>query len=244
MTISDQRPSVFDIRPGSHPNRRPKDAATILVLRRQAGAMRVLMGRRSEHHAFLPGMFVFPGGKTDRADYYAPFAQSLHPEVMAKLKVNMRGRASARRAQALALSAIRETYEETGVLLGNSCARPPRVRNPAWRDFLSHGVLPDLSPLRLIARAITPPRFKRRFDARFFAVFDDAIVSEVTVPDKELVDPAWLTIRQARDHPLPDITRKILDELEARLAGDPDLQADRPVPFYYMRHGRFRRDWI
>jgi len=158
--------------------------------------------------------------------------------------VNMRGRTSIKRAQALALSAIRETYEETGVLLGNSCARPPAVRNPAWRDFLSHGVLPDLSPLRFIARAITPPRFKRRFDAWFFAVFDDAIVSEVAVPDKELVDPAWLTIEQARDHPLPDITRKILDELEKRLAGDPDLRADEPVPFYYMRHGRFRRDLI
>ena len=236
--------SVFDVRPGTDPNRRPRDAATLIVLHRQAKTIRVLMGQRSAGHAFLPGKVVFPGGKTDRADYYAPFSQSLHPEVMAKLMVNMRGRTSARRAQALALSAIRETYEETGVLLGNPCAKPPNMRNAAWRDFLSHGVLPDLFPLRLIARAITPPRFKRRFDARFFAVFDDAIASKVAVPDSELIDPAWLTIKEAHDHPLPDITRTVLGELEQRLAADPDLQADKPVPFYYMRHGRFRRELI
>ncbi len=242
--MKDTAPSVFDIRPGTHPNRRPRDAATIIVLRRRAKTIRVLMGQRSAGHAFLPGKVVFPGGKTDRADYYAPFAQPLHPQVLAKLTVNMRGRASIRRAQALALSAIRETYEETGILLGTSCANPPAMRNAPWRDFLSHGVLPDLLPLRLIARAITPPRFNKRFDARFFAVFDDAIVSEVAVPDKELVDPAWLTINQARGHPLPDITRTILGELEQRLVADPDLQADQPIPFYYMRHGRFRRDLI
>jgi len=236
--------SVYDIRPGPYPNRRPKDAATIMVLRRQAGTYRVLMGRRSPDHAFLPGKVVFPGGSTDRADYHAPFSKDLNPRVMAKLTVNMRGRTSTRRAQALALSAIRETYEETGVLLGNSCAQPPAMRNAAWRDFLSHGVLPDLSPLRLIARAITPPRFKRRFDARFFAVFDDSVVSQVAVPDKELVDPAWLTIEEARHHPLPDITRAVLGELEQRLASDRLLRADEPVPFYFMRSGRFRRELL
>jgi len=242
--VTEAASSVFDIRPGTHPNRRPKDAATIIVLSRRPGGLRVLMGQRSAEHAFLPGKVVFPGGRTDRADYHAPFAQNLHPQVMAKLTVNMRGPTSAKRPQALALSAIRETYEETGVLLGNACADPPAMRNAAWRDFLSHGVLPDLSPLRLIARAITPPRFKRRFDARFFAVFDDAIVAKVAVPDKELVDPAWLTMAEARNHPLPDITRTVLDELEQRLLGDPDLQADEPVPFYYMQRGRFRRDLI
>ena len=118
------------------------------------------------------------------------------------------------------------------------------MRNAAWRDFLSHGVLPDLAPLRFIARAITPPGFKRRFDARFFAVFDDAIVANVAVPDNELIDPAWLTIKEARDHPLPDITRTVLGDLEQRLTGDTDLRADEPVPFYYMQRGRFRRELI
>ena len=236
--------SVFDIRPGTHSNRRPRDAATIIVLSRRPGGLHVLMGQRSAGHAFLPGKVVFPGGSTDRADYHAPFAGALHPQVSAKLTVNMRGRTSVRRAQALALSAIRETYEETGVLLGNSCPNPPAMRNAAWRDFLSHGVLPDLSPLRLIARAITPPRFKRRFDARFFAVFDDAVVTKVAVPDNELIDPAWLTIEEARGHPLPDITRTVLNELERRLEMDPQLRAGEPVPFYYMLRGRFRRELI
>jgi len=242
--VTETGSSVYDIRPGPYPNRRPKDAATIMVLRRDAHATRVLMGRRSDKHAFLPGKVVFPGGSTDRADYHAPFSKDLHPQVIAKLTVNMRGRTSPRRAQALALSAIRETYEETGVLLGNACADPPTMRNAAWRDFLSHGVLPDLAPLRLVARAITPPRFKRRFDARFFAVFEDAVFSEVAVPDKELLDPAWLTIEEARNNPLPDITRAVLGELEQRLVADRNLHADEPVPFYHMINGRFRRDLL
>ena len=47
-----------------NPNLRPKDAATLLVLdRRDDGNHRVLMGRRHMRHRFMPGMFVFPGGR-------------------------------------------------------------------------------------------------------------------------------------------------------------------------------------
>lgn len=228
-------------RDATHPNRRPKDAATLIVLRREADRYRVLMGRRSDRHAFMPGAVVFPGGRVDRADWLAPSADKLHPNVEAKLALAVR-KPDPRRSRAIALAGIRETFEETGVAIGRMGPATSGRRNRAWRPFLATGVVPMLSPLRLIARAITPPRRSRRFDARFFAIFEEAIAAEVEAPDDELHNPCWLTFGEARDLRLPRITRAVLDLLEARLAQDRDLAADAPVPFYYMRHGRYRMD--
>src|SRR5690606_19416506 len=69
---------------GSGP-KRPRDAATLILLDRKAGATRVLMGRRHMRHAFMPGKFVFPGGRTDPADSRVPVAGDLHPDVESKL---------------------------------------------------------------------------------------------------------------------------------------------------------------
>ena len=218
-------------------NRRPKDASTLIVLRRKADTFRILMGRRSEHHAFMPGAVVFPGGRVDRGDWSAPSVDELHPNVAAKLTLSIRS-ADPRRSRAIALAGIRETFEETGIAIGRKGGVAGRRRGLGWHAFLATGVVPTLSPLRLIARAITPPRRSRRFDARFFAVFDEAIAAEVDVPDDELLDPCWLTFEEARDNRLPLITRTVLDLLEARLARDPNLNADDPVPFYVTRHGR------
>jgi 8-oxo-dGTP pyrophosphatase MutT (NUDIX family) len=223
--------------PGGSPKLRPKDAATLIVLRRDPDAIRVLMGRRSEAHVFMPGAVVFPGGRVDRADRHGPAFDDLHPAVVAKLGVGARN-ADAGRARAIALAAIRETYEETGVMIGRRGA-PQRSGAAAWRPFLEHGVIPVLSPLRFVARAITPPGRSRRFDARFFAVFSDAVAAAVEVPDHELQSPAWLTFDEARTHPLPRITRTVLDHLEARLAREPQLAPDGPAPFHRMRRGKF-----
>ena len=58
---------------------RPRDAATLILLDRVGGDIRVLMGRRHARHAFMPGKFVFPGGRTDPADSRIPVAEDLHP---------------------------------------------------------------------------------------------------------------------------------------------------------------------
>ncbi len=71
------------------------------------------------------------------------------------------------RARGLALAAVRETFEETGILIGERGAAP-RTRSPAWMKFFAHGIAPRLDTLTFIARAITPPNRTRRFDARFF----------------------------------------------------------------------------
>ena len=219
------------------PNIKPKDAATLIVLRRDRDALRVLMGRRSDAHVFMPGAVVFPGGRVDRGDRFAPALDCLHPDVEAKLAAAV-ARPNPGRARALALAAIRETFEETGVLIGKASTRAVPSRSRGWAPFVGEGIMPTLAPLRLIARAITPPRMSRRFDARFFAVFSEAIGATVEVPDRELQSPAWLTFEEARSHSLPRITRVVLDALETRLRHDAELQPSGPVPFHSLRYGR------
>lgn len=215
---------------------RPKDAATLIVLRRDPDAIRVLMGLRSDAHAFMPGKVVFPGGGVDRSDRHGPAHDDLHPAVARKLALAM-PHPTPGRLRAIALAAIRETFEETGVLVGCLAGAPRKTRSPAWAAFLQTGIMPRLSPLRLVARAITPPKHNRRFDARFFAVFADAVAGQVAVPEGELQAPAWLTFDEARGRPLPEITRIVLDRLDARLGQDPDLDPCGPVPFFFVRRG-------
>jgi 8-oxo-dGTP pyrophosphatase MutT (NUDIX family) len=229
---------------GTHPNTRPKDAGILIIIRRDRDGHRLLMGRRSGRHAFMPNLVVFPGGRIDRADHFGPSADELPKPVMTRLLKQTNAAMTPRRARAIALSAIRETCEETGVLLARPAAPEKPARSPAWRPFVEHNLLPSLSGLRLIARAITPPRRNRRFDARFFAAFSDQIAGEVPISEDELGEVQWLTFDEARATDLPMITELILNHLQGRLADDPHLIADAKIPFHSMRHGRFVCDMI
>src|SRR3954451_15731945 len=150
----------------AYPAMRPKDAASLIILDRSGSEPKVLLGRRHEGHAFMPGKFVFPGGRVEAADAGVPAASELNSEAAAKL---MQG-TSARRARALALAAIRETFEETGLMLGIKRAAAPSAADGLWSAFAQAGVYPELGQMHVVARAITPPGLSRRFDTRFFAV--------------------------------------------------------------------------
>ena len=216
------------------PTLRPKDAASLVLVRREKGLVRVLMGERNVRHAFLPGRFVFPGGKLDAADQRLAIATQLRPDVRAKVEIGT----SASRARGLALAAIRETFEETGVLIGARVSALLRTRSKAWRRFLSHDVTPHIEHLEFIARAITPPGRPRRFDARFFMVDAEQIAHtlEASAASGELLKPVWLTLSQARSADVLPITRCIFDEIEARTA--PDCDPIRPVPFFIPHRGK------
>ncbi len=222
---------------------RPKDAGVLIIIRRDADEPRLLMGRRSERHAFMPNAVVFPGGRVDRADSYSPSADALSTPVLNKLLARTHTRMTAARARAIALAAIRETYEETGVILARPASKPAS-RNTAWSGFIERGYLPALGELRIIARAITPPGRSRRFDARFFAAFSDQIADEVPITEDELSEVQWLTFDEARATDLPRITGAILDHLQNQLTVDPDLSKAETIPFHYMRNGRFVCDMI
>jgi 8-oxo-dGTP pyrophosphatase MutT (NUDIX family) len=230
-----------ELRPRGAPGR-PRDAATLILLDCKTDSdFRVLMGRRHARHAFMPGKFVFPGGRTDPADSRVPVAAPLPAAEEAKLTAGP-GRAGAARARAIALSAIRETYEEAGLLIGRKGTF--RTGKPEWQGFVDHGVQPSLEAMRFIARAITPPGRVRRYDTRFLAVWRSEVAVELAEggPTNELGELAWLPLAEARSGDIPAITKTIIEELERRLAQDPLLRPGAPVPFYRMIGNRFVRE--
>ena len=207
-------------------NVRPRDAATLIIVRRDGPAPRLLMGRRAGGHDFMPGKWVFPGGRIDRSDFRAPYATDLRPEVLARLEKST----PQNRARALALTAIRETFEEVGLLLAKPAA--PRPGAGPWREFLSHGAEPDLAALRFISQAITPSYRPKRFNARFFMASAEALVSLDRQPDcGELDEIAWVDLEDALALDLPGITRFVIQELPHHLA-----DASRPAPFTQFRN--------
>ena len=229
------------------PNQRPRNAATLIVIDREQGPPRVLMGKRHHGHKFMPGKFVFPGGRIELADRHMDAASELAPRVDEALSRRVTGRTGGL-GRPLAMTALRETYEETGLLIGRKAAPAEsggrsRAADPAWDAFRRHGVLPDLERMTFIGRAITPPRRPKRFDTRFFAIDKDALCAEVpgvVGPDSELVEVTWVDLAAARRLDLPPITHVMLNELEHRIANG--FGHDLPVPFYFEVRGRFSRE--
>lgn len=228
----------------SFDNVRPRDASTLIIVDRSGATPKVLLGKRHHAHKFMPGKFVFPGGRMEANDRLMPIAAGLNPVTEHYLIQNMQ-RPSAARARGLALAAIRETFEETGLLLGARRNDAPPAPAGPWAEFASAGYYPDLSVLHFIARAITPSRRPRRFDTRFFAVDASTIahrVENVVHSEAELVEMIWLPIAEARSLDMPTITGVVLQELEARVAAG--FGHDLPVPFYRMPRKRFLRELI
>jgi 8-oxo-dGTP pyrophosphatase MutT (NUDIX family) len=224
---------------------RPRDSATLIVVRHDDNVPRVLLGRRHSDHAFMPNMFVFPGGRLDPGDTRTKVARDLHPLVHEKLLQRMRGRASPSRARGLAVAAIRETYEETGLFLGN-IPDDAGLQTEDWDAIISATGL-DLSSLRFFARAITPPGRTRRFDSRFF-VTSAVHIGNLDKPchpgSGELLTPHWFSFAQALELEIPTITRDVLKRLQPLMEKERDLPADQPVCFQYLKAKRWREDTL
>ena len=213
---------------------RPKDAATLIVTRTAGGHTEVLMGRRAAGHVFMASKWVFPGGRIDPSDFRIEAAGDLPKPSQALLTREL----PARRARALALTAIRETFEETGLRLARA-APPASIAGP-WRGFRAVGALPDLSALTYIARAITPPGRTRRFDARFFMASAEALLDVPAArPTEELDTVAWIPLDEAKALDLPAITRFVLNEAAERL-----ITQKRPLPYVRQLHGRHRVEYL
>jgi 8-oxo-dGTP pyrophosphatase MutT (NUDIX family) len=235
------------------PNLRPKDAATLILLDHSGPISKVLLGKRHHGHKFMPGKYVFPGGGVEPLDRRMPTARPLARQAEQRLMRAVK-RPSPVKARALAVAAIRETYEETGLMLGapashmsaapGPCAPSPCVPSP-WAAFAQAQILPDLATVHFVARAITPPRRPKRFDTRFFAADASTIAHRtdgMIGPDAELVDLVWMPIGEARQLDIATITAVVLEELEMRIAAG--LGHDLPVPFYQMLNRRFVRELL
>ncbi|WP_428928708.1 NUDIX hydrolase [Marinibacterium sp. SX1] len=204
-----------------------RNAATIIVLRDRHDAPAVLMGQRGSRAAFMPDKVVFPGGAVDPGDA----AIALHAPLPAPCHERLADDAPAGLQTALAAAAIRELWEETGLVLGRPGSWPGPV--PAdWADYAATGHVPSAEALQFVFRALTPPGRPRRFDARFFLVDAAAIrgdLDDFSRASDELSHLQWVPLAEVRRFDLPFITEVVLAEVAARL-DDPAPPAS--VPYF------------
>ena len=191
-----------------------RNAATVIVLRDRMTAPHILMGQRGAKAVFMPNKFVFPGGAVDAGDAHIPLASTLTTTCAGRLAQD----ADPTLAHALSVAAIRELWEETGLILGQPGGwdiDPPED----WQSFAATGYLPHAAPLQFTFRALTPPGRPRRFDARFFLVDAGDIASDLDNFDAasdELSHLQWVPLADARRFDMPFITEVVLAEVEAR----------------------------
>jgi 8-oxo-dGTP pyrophosphatase MutT (NUDIX family) len=217
MSNKDDAPfdAADQTRPAKAP--RPKDAATLILIHKRGKGHEVLMGQRAKGHVFMPDKWVFPGGRVEASDALAPAASELQAADEAALLVDC----NRKRARTFALAAVREVFEETGLIVGRrggAVGLAPR----GWEAFCSHDAAPELHRMAFIARAITPPFRPRRFDARFFLADAEAVLLDdrPVGGDEELLHTKWFTLEDALELDLPKVTWFVLGEVQARLRGE------------------------
>ncbi|MCH9675959.1 MAG: NUDIX hydrolase [Gammaproteobacteria bacterium] len=228
-------PNRTEVSGSERPGRasRPRDAATLILWRREGEELSVLMGQRNRAHKFMPDTYVFPGGGVDRSDGYAPARTELAPRVTGYLQKG----ASAHRARALAMAAVRETFEETGLVLGAPTTERHRRVPASWQPFFDTGFSPTLDRLDYLWRAITPPLRTRRFDARFFIAPADALAGEIR-GSGELLFLDWIPVSRALGLNLPNITKVVLENLGDQLADAKAFQARTKTKIFHTVRGK------
>jgi 8-oxo-dGTP pyrophosphatase MutT (NUDIX family) len=207
---------------------RPVDASSLVLYRGRGASLEILVGLRGANHVFVPNRVVYPGGRVDATDARVLPAAPLRDDVAARL----RRTASEARARALAVAAVRELFEETGLLLAAGDDVPDR-----WHPAIA----PRLDTLDYFFRAVTPPGRSRRFNTRFFLAAAEHVRGELG-GDGELENLGWLGIDALRELPLMWITRTVLDEAQRLIDVAPPPDPDRPVPVSHPRRepGRLR----
>lgn len=179
---------------------KPRDAASLVVTRGDGPRTKVLLGRRPPNDRFMPNVHVFPGGRVDGTDTALPAARNLPKSVARRLE----RRATPQQARALAVAALRETFEETGLVFGKRAGR---------------SIHPDLSNLDYIGRAITPSANPIRYHARFLRARVENATGRLK-SNGELLDLGWYSIEEALGLTIIDVTQAVLEQLRARVAGE------------------------
>ncbi|MFT4583955.1 MAG: 8-oxo-dGTP pyrophosphatase MutT (NUDIX family) [Gammaproteobacteria bacterium] len=137
---------------------RPRHAASLIIHRGDEDQLEVFIGRQPKKARFKPDVYVFPGGMIERSDRQAQPLVDLNPTIASKLAVAD----SHPRARALAMAAVRETFEETGLLAAAPGDVGPST-DPSWSSFRQRQLAPDLSKLHYLGRAVTPADHPMRF---------------------------------------------------------------------------------
>lgn len=172
----------------------------------------MLLGRRHRRAAFLPDVYVFPGGRVDSADALpSGFVEAPNPVLQGQLGLDRPGRDPLIYLR----TALRETYEETGLLIGDPGGAQPAASAPpagsVWAAFAEAGLAPAFARLDYVCRAITPTSSHRRYNTRFFLARDPVIAGTIQ-GDGELDDLGWRTLREIERLAIVDVTAFVLEE--------------------------------
>ena len=191
---------------------RTRNAASLVLLKKTKKEVKVLLGKRSEKTRFMPGAWVFPGGVLDKSDYKIPEATKLNNNIIKKLLVSNNTQA----ANALAIASIRETVEETGLILGKKAKNVSHINDEHINNGITimskKGLVPDLAKLVYLGRAITPTFSPIRFHARFFMADAKHLLGKIKTTS-ELVEIKWIPLKKATKLPMADVTEFMINEL-------------------------------
>ncbi len=150
----------------------------------------------------MPNVLVFPGGAVDRADHYA---KPLTP-LKEGTRIALERKATPSLARALAVAAVRELYEETGLVLG---------------ERRGDAIAADLGCIDYLCRAVTPPESRIRFNARFLVAPGARLAGEIA-GSGELDGLGWYTREAAQAASMAPITALVMDafqEMDGKAAG-------------------------
>ena len=211
-----------------------KDAASVILIRNTKTKPSVLMGQRGKNATFMPKKFVFPGGAVEETDFQINSFKPLN----AICKARMAYGCNEALVHALTNAAIRELFEETGIILGTKEKWTGMIPYE-WKPFVDLGLVPDGSNFQFVFRAITPPGRPRRFDARFFYLDADFLSAAVDLDDfsrasDELSHLQWIPIQDVRRFDLPFITEVVFAEVISNLNDD---MIPTRVPFFQNSDG-------
>jgi 8-oxo-dGTP pyrophosphatase MutT (NUDIX family) len=205
---------------------RPRDAASLILLRGDGADLELLAGRRPGHVRFMPGVWVFPGGAVDPGDGR-------------KWRVESGGEHLPRRLLRCARAALRETWEEVGVLVGKRTGAPSPAGAPGSsridNAYAAAGIAASFDALTYVGRAITPTGVFRRFNTRFFLADASAVFGNPVSTD-ELEDVGWHPIGRRELAPFRDVTQFMLARAVAIRAGT----ASPEPPLFYTSGGKRR----
>jgi len=214
---------------------RPRDAATLIIYRLRRGHVEVLMGERHHKHKFQPQRYVFPGGGVDPTDSRVRHAEPPRKDVITMLERT----ATPARARGLIAAAVRETFEEAGLVIGRPDPEPGRSVPQNWLPFFDTGLAPDFSNLNYVARAVTPPIRPIRFNARFFMIDARHCIGDLQ-GSGELLNLTYVPLAETRKLELARITQIILDRVDDLARNPPHADARRRVPFFRHIGGAHR----
>ena len=186
---------------------KPRPAATIALVRDRDGRVEVFLVRRHARSGFMANAYVFPGGRVDDADGAPQLLARLGADT-AKVTGLMEGTSDEVQAQAYLVAAVRETFEEAGILLATHASGEPVIPKEAWQHALNagertfesivvdEGLQMDTRTLAYFAHWVTPDFEPRRYEARFFlAVAPEH--QEGSHDGRETTDSLWIEPREA-----------------------------------------------